>query len=156
MIGTSGRAVHNSSSQTANYASRGVGRSMASLQFLLHPTLRPPDPLLPPLVCCSGAADWYWALPPITRALLTCWLATGLAAYLGALPIMYLYHDWNLYAFSWKLKRVPQVRCRLADETQPQTPSASRGNGSVRTGRSALLCPVPPLPPCLGCSCGAC
>lgn len=54
---------------------------------------------------CSGALDWYHALPPITRALLTAYLATGLAAWAGVLPLKYLYHDWRL-----EFKRVPEVR----------------------------------------------
>lgn len=55
--------------------------------------------------CCSGAMDWYHALPPITRALLTVYLATGLAAWAGVLPLQFLYHDWRL-----EFKRVPEVR----------------------------------------------
>ena len=59
---------------------------------------------MPPRAC-RGAADWYTALPPITRALLTCYLATGLTAYLGVLPLKYLYHDWRLC-----FKKLPEVR----------------------------------------------
>lgn len=58
---------------------------------------RPPFP--------SNAADWYWALPPITRGLLTVYLVTGLAAYIGILPLMKLYHNWSL-----TFKMVPEVR----------------------------------------------
>jgi hypothetical protein len=56
--------------------------------------------------CCSGAADWYTSLPPITRGLLTCFVATGLAFYIGALPLKYMYHSWGLV---FKLP-VPEVR----------------------------------------------
>lgn len=68
-----------------------------------------PLPLLlpshsPPCLSCSGAADWYWALPPITRGLLTCYLVTGLTAYIGLLPLKHLYHDWRLC-----FKLLPQV-----------------------------------------------
>lgn len=51
-----------------------------------------------------GAMDWYHALPPITRALLTVYLATGLAAWAGVLPLQFLYHDWRL-----EFKRVPEL-----------------------------------------------
>lgn len=51
-----------------------------------------------------GAADWYTALPPITRGLLTCYLVTGLAAFMGVMPLQYVYHSWQLC-----FKRVPEV-----------------------------------------------
>ena len=68
------------------------------------PTRAPAAPRPPP--ARRGAADWYWALPPITRGLLTLYIATGLAAYLGVLPLMQLYHAWGLELKLW----VPQVR----------------------------------------------
>lgn len=52
----------------------------------------------------SGAADWYHALPPITRSLLTCYVVTGLAFYLGVMPLQYFYHDWGRI-----FKRLPEV-----------------------------------------------
>lgn len=55
--------------------------------------------------CRSGAADWYHALPPITRSLLTCYVVTGLSFYLGIMPLQYFYHDWGRI-----FKRVPEVR----------------------------------------------
>jgi Derlin-2/3 len=51
-----------------------------------------------------NAADWYWALPPITRGLLTVYLVTGLSAYMGVLPLRQMYHDWSL-----TFKMVPEV-----------------------------------------------
>ena len=53
---------------------------------------------------CRGAADWYHALPPITKGLLTCYLVTGLSLYAGILPIMHMYHDYKFY-----FKKFPEV-----------------------------------------------
>ena len=53
----------------------------------------------------SNAADWYWALPPITRGLLTVYLVTGLSAYMGVLPLKQMFHNWSL-----TFKMVPEVR----------------------------------------------
>ena len=57
---------------------------------------------------------------------------------------MYLYHDWNLYAFSWKLKRVPQVRCRSAGELSR---SRRRQAGGYRQRSCRPLTSPPPPPP---------
>ena len=65
-----------------------------------HQHRAPPAP--PPR---SNAADWYWALPPITRGLITVYLVTGLAAYMGILPLKQMFHNWSL-----TFKLFPEVR----------------------------------------------
>ncbi|KAL4420836.1 hypothetical protein ABPG75_010492 [Micractinium tetrahymenae] len=62
--------------------------------------------------------DWYHALPPITRAVLTVYLATGLAAWAGVLPLKYLSHDWRL-----EFKRVPELWRLLTNFTFLGRPS---------------------------------
>lgn len=51
-----------------------------------------------------NAADWYWALPPLTRGLLTVYLVTGLSAYMGILPLKQMFHNWSL-----TFKLLPEV-----------------------------------------------
>lgn len=65
-----------------------------------------------------GAADWYHALPPITKALLTVYLTSGLAAWAGILPLKHLYSDWHLI-----FKRVPEVWRLLTNFTFLGKPS---------------------------------
>ena len=52
-----------------------------------------------------GPLDFYWALPPLTRTLLTTFVATCLGAWAGVLPAMHMYLAWGKL---WALP--PQVQ----------------------------------------------
>lgn len=83
----------------------GAGRPRS---LLARPCFQVPHPARSPgpPTFRSGAADWYWALPPMTRGLLTCYLVTGLAAFMGVLPLKHLYMDWRLV---FRIRALPQV-----------------------------------------------
>lgn len=100
------RNIHNINERCAWIPGELQSRAASRKALGARPPLAhsPPLPLIPP--GCRGAADWYWALPPITRSLLTCYLVTGLAAFVGVLPLQHLYHSWGLVFKLW----VPQVR----------------------------------------------
>lgn len=84
-----------------------------------------------------GAADWYWELPPMTRGLLTVYLVTGLSAFLGVLPLKWLYHDWHL-----TFKILPEVWGSSAGlHSRPcARQRGPAGGATVPTRRAALAC----------------
>lgn len=45
---------------------------------------------------CRTIGAWYLGIPPITRALLTTYLITGLGFMIGVVPLKYMYLDWGL------------------------------------------------------------
>lgn len=59
-----------------------------------------------PCRCCRTPGQWYNSLPPITRLLLTIYLATGLGMLFNLTPLLHMYLDWGLVL---QLKKIPQV-----------------------------------------------
>lgn len=88
----------------------------------------------------------------MTRGLLTCYLATGLAAFMGVLPLKHLYMDWRLVL---RIRALPQVLQAAGCGCRGGRPCGQTSRGVAAAGRTPhrcrrrcrrLLVPTP-LPP---------